>query len=48
MKRLVPASQADLQPWMDWYDDFVIKGNTGADKETAITVEYLEQKVHMA
>ena len=38
----VTFSAADAKPWQDWFDDFVIKGNTGPGKEKNGTIEFLD------
>lgn len=35
-------SAADLEPWAKWFDDFVIKGNNGQDKELNGAIEFLD------
>jgi hypothetical protein len=38
----VTFAAADAKPWQDWFDDFVIKGNTGAGNERSGTIELLD------
>jgi hypothetical protein len=38
----VTFSAADAKPWQDWFDDFVIKSNTGSGKEKNGTIEFLD------
>ena len=38
----VTFSAADVKPWQDWFDDFVIKGNSGAGNEKNGTLELLD------
>jgi hypothetical protein len=35
-------SSADIEPWMKWFDDFVIKGNNGQEKELQGQIEFLD------
>jgi hypothetical protein len=35
------ASAADMQPWNDWFKEFVVEGNSGPGKELAGAIEYL-------
>jgi hypothetical protein len=32
---------ADVKPWLAWFDDFVIQGHSGDDKELSGEIEYL-------
>jgi hypothetical protein len=36
-------SMADHEEWSKWFDDFVIKGNNGQDKELNGSIEWLDQ-----
>jgi hypothetical protein len=31
----------DVKPWLVWFDDFVIQGHSGDDKELSGEIEYL-------
>ena len=37
----ITLSQASSQPWFDWFEDFVIKGNCSEDKEKTGTIFFL-------
>ncbi len=34
-------SAADIQPWYDWFEDFVIKGNANQDRELSGAIAFL-------
>jgi len=38
----VTFGQASLQPWTDWFDDFVVKGENGDDKEKNGAIVFLD------
>jgi hypothetical protein len=38
----VTFAAADAKPWQDWFDDFVINGNSGAGNEKSGTIELLD------
>jgi tail tube protein gp19 len=38
----ITLAAADAKPWQDWFDDFVIKGNSGAGNEKNGTIELLD------
>ena len=38
----VTFAAADAKPWQDWFDDFVIKGNSGAGTEKGGTIDLLD------
>lgn len=37
----VTFSQVDAKQWQQWFDDFVVKGDNGPDREKTLTVELL-------
>ena len=38
----VTFGQASVQPWSDWFDDFVVKGNNGDDREKSGAIVFLD------
>jgi hypothetical protein len=38
----VTFGQASLQTWSDWFDDFVVKGDNGDDKEKNGAIVFLD------
>jgi len=38
----VTFSAADIKPWAEWFDNFVIKGNNGQEQEKQGTIELLD------
>jgi hypothetical protein len=38
----VTLSQASLQSWSDWFEDFVVKGDNGDDKEKSGAIVFLD------
>jgi phage tail-like protein len=37
----ITFAESSAQSWLDWLDDFVVKGNSGDDKERSGTLEFL-------
>jgi len=37
----ITFSEVSVDPWMSWFDDFVVKGNCGEDKEKSGTLKLL-------
>ncbi|MDQ3065649.1 MAG: phage tail protein, partial [Actinomycetota bacterium] len=35
-------AESDAQPWYDWFDDFVLRGNNGPDKEKTGVLEFVD------
>ena len=38
----ITFSAADVKPWQDWFDDFVVKGNAGPGNEKSGAIEFLD------
>ena len=38
----ITFSAADVKPWQDWFDDFVVKGNAGLGNEKSGSIEFLD------
>lgn len=43
----ITFSAADVKPWQDWFDDFVVKGNAGPGNEKSGAIEFLDPSLKL-